>query len=34
MPPGARTVLSVGASGSWYLDWFAEAYGDVERHIA
>jgi SAM-dependent methyltransferase len=34
MPPGARTVLSVGASGTWYLDWFARAYGDVERHIA
>jgi len=34
MPPGARTVLSVGASGAWYFDWFAQAYGDVERHIA
>jgi len=34
MPPGARTVLSVGASGAWYLDWFARSYGDVERHIA
>jgi SAM-dependent methyltransferase len=34
MPPGARTVLSVGASGAWYFDWFAGAYGDVERHIA
>jgi SAM-dependent methyltransferase len=34
MPPGARTVLSVGASGTWYLDWFARAYGDVARHIA
>jgi SAM-dependent methyltransferase len=34
MPPGAHTVLSVGASGTWYLDWFARSYGDVERHIA
>jgi SAM-dependent methyltransferase len=34
MPPGARTVLSVGAGGGWYFDWFARAYGDVERHIA
>ncbi len=33
MPPGARTVLSVGASGTWYLDWFARSYGDMERHI-
>jgi len=33
MPPGARTVLSVGASGPWYFDWFARAYGHVERHI-
>jgi hypothetical protein len=33
MPPGARTVLSVGASGTWYFDWFARAYGNVERHI-
>jgi SAM-dependent methyltransferase len=33
MPPGARTVLSMGASGA-YFDWFARAYGGVERHIA
>ena len=33
MPPGARTVLSVGASGAWYFNWFARAYGDVDRHI-
>jgi SAM-dependent methyltransferase len=33
MPPGARTVLSVGANGTWYFDWFAQAYGYVERHI-
>jgi SAM-dependent methyltransferase len=33
MPPGARTVLSVGASGAWYFDWFARAYGEVDRHI-
>ena len=31
---GARTVLSVGASGAWYFDWFDRAYGAVERHIA
>jgi hypothetical protein len=33
MPPGARTVLSVGASGNWYFEWFAHAYGEVRRHI-
>ncbi len=33
MPSGARTVLSVGASGNWYFEWFAQAYGEVERHI-
>ncbi len=33
MPPGAHTVLSVGASGIWYFDWFARAYGEVSRHI-
>jgi SAM-dependent methyltransferase len=34
MPPGARTVLSVGPGGAWYFDWFSRAYGEVERHIA
>jgi SAM-dependent methyltransferase len=33
MPLGADTVLSVGASGNWYFEWFARAYGEVNRHI-
>jgi SAM-dependent methyltransferase len=34
MPPGARTMLSPGANGSWYFDWIEGTYGSVERHIA
>lgn len=30
---GARRALSVGASGRWYFDWFAEHYGPLEEHI-
>lgn len=26
-------VLSVGASGTWYFDWFERSYGAVEHHI-
>jgi SAM-dependent methyltransferase len=33
MPPGAKTILSPGASGTWYFDWVEETYGPVERHI-
>jgi SAM-dependent methyltransferase len=33
MPPGAQTVLSVGANGRWYFDWFDEEYGPIARHI-
>jgi 2-polyprenyl-3-methyl-5-hydroxy-6-metoxy-1,4-benzoquinol methylase len=35
LPPGAKTVLSGGAAGSWYFDWFNACYPtSVERHIA
>ena len=33
MPPGAETVLSAGANGAWYFDWFDQEYGPVRRHI-
>jgi SAM-dependent methyltransferase len=33
MAPGAMTVLSVGANGRWYFDWFDEFYGQIDRHI-
>ncbi|MGH9048029.1 MAG: methyltransferase domain-containing protein [Acidimicrobiales bacterium] len=33
MPAGAETVLSAGASGSWYFDWVETEYGKVKRHI-
>jgi 2-polyprenyl-3-methyl-5-hydroxy-6-metoxy-1,4-benzoquinol methylase len=35
LPAGAKTVLSGGAAGSWYFDWFNACYPtQVERHIA
>ena len=35
LPPGARTVLSGGAAGSWYFEWFNANYPTaIERHIA
>src|SRR5205823_4569674 len=35
LPPGAKTVLSGGAAGSWYFDWFNACYPTrVERHFA
>jgi SAM-dependent methyltransferase len=35
LPAGARVVLSGGAAGSWYFDWFNSNYPTpVERHIA
>lgn len=33
MPPGARTMLSAGCSGSWYFEWIERCYGRVEQHI-
>jgi len=33
MPPGAETVLSVGASGLWYFEWMEKSYGHIPRHI-
>jgi SAM-dependent methyltransferase len=35
LPPGAETVLSGGASGAWYFDWFRSCYETpIKRHIA
>lgn len=33
VPPGARRMLSAGASGAWYFEWVASTYGPVERHV-
>jgi SAM-dependent methyltransferase len=33
VPKGARKVLSVGASGRWYFDWFERAVGTVDEHL-
>jgi SAM-dependent methyltransferase len=33
MPAHFDTVLSVGANGLWYFEWFEKAYGHVPRHI-
>lgn len=33
VPKGCRHVLSVGAQGGWYFDWFRRAYGDVDLHV-
>jgi SAM-dependent methyltransferase len=33
VPKGARRVLSVGASGRWYFDWFERAVGVVDEHF-
>jgi SAM-dependent methyltransferase len=33
MPAGCDTVLSMGANGQWYFDWFDETYGHIPRHI-
>ena len=33
MPSGAETVLSAGANGLWYFEWFDAEYGTVPRHI-
>jgi SAM-dependent methyltransferase len=35
LPADAEVVLSGGAAGAWYFDWFAERFpGEVRRHIA
>jgi hypothetical protein len=33
MPRGADVVLSAGASGRWYFEWFDQEYGPIEHHI-
>ncbi len=33
VPKGAQRVLSVGANGRWYFDWFEHSYGAVLRHV-
>jgi SAM-dependent methyltransferase len=34
LPSGAKVVLSGGASGAWYFDWFQSHYpSTVERHV-
>ena len=33
VPKGARRVVSVGASGRWYFDWFEECVGPLELHV-
>ncbi|MEO8695226.1 MAG: class I SAM-dependent methyltransferase [Acidimicrobiales bacterium] len=33
VPKGARRVVSVGASGRWYFDWFEDCVGPLELHI-
>lgn len=33
VPKGSREVLSIGAQGGWYFEWFRQAYGDVDRHV-
>ncbi len=33
VPKGARRALSVGASGSWYFDWFERSVNALDEHI-
>jgi hypothetical protein len=33
VPKGAKRVLSVGANGRWYFEWFESCVGEVERHV-
>ncbi len=33
VPKGAARVLSVGANGRWYFDWFEACVGPVEQHV-
>ena len=33
VPKGAKQVLSVGANGRWYFDWFEASVGVVDRHV-
>jgi SAM-dependent methyltransferase len=32
-PKGARRVASIGASGTWYFDWFEACVGPVDEHL-
>lgn len=32
-PKGSERVLSIGASGRWYFDWFEQCVGPVREHI-
>jgi hypothetical protein len=33
VPGGADVVLSAGANGLWYFEWFQQEYGDMGTHI-
>jgi hypothetical protein len=33
VPKGARRVLSAGAAGRWYFDWFERSVGPVDIHV-
>ena len=33
VPKGARRVVSVGASGRWYFEWFEDCVGPLELHV-
>ena len=33
VPKGAKRVVSVGASGRWYFDWFEDCVGPLELHV-
>jgi hypothetical protein len=32
-PKGAARVVSIGASGRWYFDWFEASVGPVQEHV-
>jgi hypothetical protein len=33
IPRGAKRLVSVGCSGSWYFDWVERTYGRVNEHL-
>jgi SAM-dependent methyltransferase len=33
VPKGAKRVLSVGAAGRWYFDWFEVCVGELDLHV-
>lgn len=33
VPSGADIVLSAGANGLWYFEWFEQQYGEAKTHI-